>query len=301
MCEHSEYRRERDTQSPWSLGPIFSVHCPLPISIAIAIPGIRVCAILSQFVCRSGAESPQSVRQSVGHAVVEWASCCLCICSESERNSSHWQSLFLASSWPRHVLHSLSMMQKITKLLACGTTTTIKTTTTTKKQYKKKRKCEEKSFSMLVGHYADRTAPVPRPGPASIPFTNVESGHPSGNVPLRFRKPLAHELTASERRVSYGCVWFASMTAPKDLFIAAFKLAPWVGSLIFGFSAAAGYRLAAASASRARWVIYLTDARPMPRIMSAHTPTGSLCEQFQRPWNIVEMAICQRAAYAQWL
>lgn len=116
-------------------------------------------------------------------------------------------------------------MQKITKLLACGTTTKTTTSNTKKKKKQKKRKCEEKSFSMLVGHYADRAA-FPLAAATPIPFANVESGHPSGNVPLRFRKPLAHELTASERRVSYGRVWFASMAAPKDLFIAAFKFAP---------------------------------------------------------------------------
>lgn len=89
-----------------------------------------------------------------------------------------------------------------------------------------------KSFSMLVGHYAGTQQTlwhslhyVP-----SLSLSFSLSLYTAGNVGLRFRN-LWHKNWQHQRRVSYPCVWFASMTAPKDLFIAAFKLAfPSVGA-----------------------------------------------------------------------
>lgn len=98
-------------------------------------------------------------------------------------------------------------------------------------QQKNERK-KLKSFSMLVGHYAGTQQTlwhslhyVP-----SLSLSFSLSLYTAGNVGLRFRN-LWHKNWQHQRRVSYPCVWFASMTAPKDLFIAAFKLAfPSVGA-----------------------------------------------------------------------
>lgn len=160
----------------------------------------------------------------------------------------------------------------------------------------KKEKKKLKSFSMLVGHYAG-TQQTLWHSLHYIPSLSLShssslflSLYTAGNVGLRFRN-LWHKNWQHQRRVSYPCVWFASMTAPKDLFIAAFKLAfPSVGApCVYPLSLSSILRLElglwfsvvrslplservlgrCAMASRTRWVIYLTDARPMPRVMSA--------------------------------
>lgn len=94
-------------------------------------------------------------------------------------------------------------------------------------------KMKLKSFSMLVGHYAG-TQQLLWHSLHYVPSLCLAHSlsltlYTSGNVGLRFRN-LWHKNWQQQRRVSYACVWFASMTAPKDLFIAAFKLASFSSS-----------------------------------------------------------------------